>query len=301
MMPRGRVGLRHIPRQAAAFAFPWWGYGGLMLILVSWILAWNRFSWFTALQAYTFTPLWMGYILVINGLIRRRRGRSLLSARPLRFFLLFPLSAMFWWYFEYLNRFVQNWYYVGIDDFSAVGYVVHATICFSTVLPAVLSTQRLLVELLDVPLLPCPGTGEGAAMPGFGGRITGVLLLLLSGVGLAFIGIWPDYLFALLWISPLLIITGLQLVRGQENLLATLVLRGDWREKLVPPLAAALVCGFFWEMWNWKSLAQWHYSIPHVDRFHLFAMPILGYAGYLPFGLECYVIGTLIYPDLETA
>jgi hypothetical protein len=28
-----------------------------------------------------------------------------------------------------------------------------------------------------------------------------------------------------------------------------------------------------------------------VDRFHLFEMPLLGYAGYLPFGWLCALIG----------
>jgi len=50
---------------------------------------------------------------------------------------------------------------------------------------------------------------------------------------------------------------------------------------------AALVCGFFWEMWNYYSLAKWVYSIPYVHRFQLFEMPVLGYLGYLPFGLLC--------------
>ncbi len=57
---------------------------------------------------------------------------------------------------------------------------------------------------------------------------------------------------------------------------------------------AALICGFFWELWNWQSLAHWQYSIPYVDRFHIFAMPILGYAGYLPFGLECMLVANLV-------
>jgi hypothetical protein len=42
-------------------------------------------------------------------------------------------------------------------------------------------------------------------------------------------------------------------------------------------------------MWNVNSAAKWVYSIPFVDRFHLFEMPLLGYAGYVPFGLECVV------------
>jgi len=38
----------------------------------------------------------------------------------------------------------------------------------------------------------------------------------------------------------------------------------------------------------------WIYSIPYIDRFHLFEMPILGYSGYLPFGLECAVVSELL-------
>jgi hypothetical protein len=36
-----------------------------------------------------------------------------------------------------------------------------------------------------------------------------------------------------------------------------------------------------------------------VDRYHLFAMPLLGYGGYLPFGLECLVVGCMVVgPEL---
>ena len=63
--------------------------------------------------------------------------------------------------------------------------------------------------------------------------------------------------------------------------------RGDWR--LVAAFAVgALVCGFFWEMWNYWAYPKWHYSIPFVQIIHIFEMPLLGYTGYLPFGLEVY-------------
>lgn len=38
------------------------------------------------------------------------------------------------------------------------------------------------------------------------------------------------------------------------------------------------------------SLARWQYTNPYVDVLHLFEMPLLGYAGYLPFCLECAVV-----------
>ena len=34
--------------------------------------------------------------------------------------------------------------------------------------------------------------------------------------------------------------------------------------------------------------AFWVYSIPYVNVHHLFEMPLLGYLGYLPFGVYCY-------------
>ena len=40
-------------------------------------------------------------------------------------------------------------------------------------------------------------------------------------------------------------------------------------------------------MWNYYSMAKWMYSIPYVQRFALFEMPVLGYMGYLPFGVLC--------------
>jgi len=43
-------------------------------------------------------------------------------------------------------------------------------------------------------------------------------------------------------------------------------------------------------MRNGHILTKRIYSIPYVDRFHLFEMPMLGYVGYLPFSVECALI-----------
>jgi hypothetical protein len=47
-------------------------------------------------------------------------------------------------------------------------------------------------------------------------------------------------------------------------------------------------------MWNAHSLAKWEYNIPFVHAFEVFEMPVLGYAGYLPFGLVCVVISQIV-------
>lgn len=270
------------------YHFPWWAMAGLILMVVSWILAWNRFSWFVSLQPHTFIPLWLGYILIINGLTFLRSGRCLLTERTLYFLSLFPVSSLFWWFFEYLNRFVQNWYYVGVEGMNGIEYVLHASLAFSTVLPAVLSTEKLFSTFpqLTGPLkssyiIRC----ETLRPPIF-------IIVLFSGAGLAGIGIWPDYLFPALWLSPLVLVVTVQKLSGISTFIDSIGV-GDWRPVWLPALAA-LFCGFFWEMWNVNSYAHWVYSIPFVDTAHVFEMPILGFLGYLPFGLECMGVATLV-------
>jgi hypothetical protein len=284
--------LRVLRRQAAGkprapgrrHPFPGWGRAGLIALAVFWILAWTRFAWFAPLQAFTFAPLWLAFIVTVSAVTQWRTGRCTLARRPGFFALLFPVSAGFWWFFEYLNRFVQNWVYENVEGLSALDYVVFATFPFATVLPAVLSVYEL---LRSFPRLTA-GLNDWVAVRPQRPRALAWTGLAVAGLGLAGIGVWPNALFPLLWVSPLLVIVCLQTLRGRRTVFASLG-RGDWR---VPALWAlsALVCGFFWELWNYHSLARWVYRIPFVDRFHLFEMPILGYAGYLPFGLQCAVV-----------
>jgi hypothetical protein len=268
--------------------FPWWGYAGIVLTVISWVLAWTRFHWFAPLQAYTFFPLWLGFIVTVNSLAYARTGGCLLMSHPRFFLFLFPLSSLFWWFFEYLNRFVQNWHYLGVEHFSTAEYIFHASLCFSTVLPAVLSVREFLASL---PQLTGP-LHNWRPVTLYQPVLSGWLLLALAVPSLAGISIYPDILFPMLWVAPFLIITGVQAITREKTVFHGLA-GGDWRRIWLPALAA-LTCGFFWEMWNFYSLAHWQYSVPYVDRFHIFAMPILGYGGYLPFGLECMAVAMML-------
>ncbi len=279
---------RPVPVRRTVHAFPLWGWASLLLLGVSWWLAWKRFPWFAPWQSYTFTPIWLGYILVINALAFRRSARCMLGDRPGYFLALFPLSAAFWWFFEYLNRFVDNWHYVGAGELGPWQYFWQATLPFSTVLPAVLGTREYLAGF---PRLSA-GLADAWRLEVRAPKLLAALVLALAAAGLVLIGVWPNYLFSLLWISPLLVITALQALFGQPTIFAPAV-RGDWRP-LWQAALAALVCGFFWELWNYGSLTHWEYAVPWVHRFEVFHMPLLGYLGYLPFGLECLAVATLI-------
>ena len=279
--------IRRMPRLAPG-RMPWWGWAGVALGVLAWVLAWTRFPWFAPFQPHTFTPLWFAYVLVVNALTFRRIGRCPLTHWTWEYLLLFPLSAAFWWFFEYLNRFVQNWHYVGIENRDGVQYFLMATLPFSTVLPAVLGTYDLFASVFGRPSRPArafqAGTRRAYAIAG--------TVLAVAGIGLACIGVLPDYLFPLLWISPLLVFVSVEVLAGRhESFFDTPY--ATWHGACLLA-ASALVCGFFWEMWNSHSLVKWIYTIPFISVFKVFEMPLVGYGGYFPFGLECAVVARLI-------
>jgi hypothetical protein len=275
----------HPPRvRSAAFSlrrFPWWGWVALGWTLLWWWLAWTRQPWCAWAQRYTFTPLWLGFIVTVNALACGRGGTCLMRRAPGKWMALFSASAAFWWVFEWLNRFVHNWHYLGAADIGALEYAVHASVCFSTVLPAVAGVREWLGMMT-----PLQGwLRQGPAWPWLCRPGVGAAMMATGTAGLALTGAQPLYFFPTLWAAPLLIGVGWSVLGRTQGWWGE-VATGDWREAGSWALSA-LVCGFFWELWNLHSLAKWVYAVPFVQRWQIFEMPLLGYTGYLPFGLEC--------------
>jgi hypothetical protein len=94
------------------------------------------------------------------------------------------------------------------------------------------------------------------------------------------------------WLSVLFIIEPLNAWLGHRTLLVDTE-RGDWRP-IVALWVGCLVCGFFWELWNYWSYPKWIYEVPFVGVLHIFEMPLLGYGGYLPFALELFALYHLL-------
>lgn len=269
--------------------FPRHGWAGVALIAAAWPAAWIRPDWLGPVNDHTFFPLWLGYILAVDGLVRRRAGASPLAHRR-RWLAWFPASAAAWWYFEFLNGFVQNWVYLGVEDFSTLRYVLGTTLAFTTVIPAVLTTASLLATF--------PWFRERFTRPAGGAAPSSPKLwwaaVAAGAAGLALMPWLPIPLFALIWIAPLAVVAGLLELAGYDTGLGHLR-RGDWGP-VVTMGVAALVCGAFWELWNIHAMPKWTYQIPWVNRFHLFEMPLVGYLGYLPFGTACWTFWLLLSP-----
>lgn len=271
-------------RAVAHARWPWWGSLGAALVAAGWVVAWREGLVAPEWRGHSFIVLWVGYIVVVNAMTYRRSGRSPLTHDTARLLALFPASAVFWWLFEYLNQFSGNWRYAGIEAGNAWQYLLQASLPFATVLPAVASTTAWLATYPRLDALRLPPVHAASPLAW--------LALALGGLALVGLPIWPERLFLMLWLAPLLVFAALQYLLLGETLFAPLA-RGDWRAVLQPAIAA-LMCGCFWELWNYGSLAKWQYSVPYVERFHLFEMPLLGYAGYLPFGVECALVTQLV-------
>jgi hypothetical protein len=262
------------------------GWIGLAMVAVFWPLNWMLPGRRTA---YLFFPLWLGYILVVDAVVLLRVGTSIWTRSRRNFALLFAASAPAWWIFEIINRRTANWEYLGAQSFTDVQYYILCTISFSTVMPAVFETAELarsfrwMARCAAGPRLPSARWLE--------------LALLLTGLAaLALTLAWPRYFYPLVWVSLVLILDPLNAWLGHPHLQEPLR-RGDWRH-VVSLSLGAIICGFFWEMWNFYSFPKWRYHTPHVEYLRLFEMPLLGYGGYVPFALELWALKNLLCPRL---
>ncbi len=266
--------------------FPICGWIGVGLMLASWGIAWSRLEVFAPLQSHTFFPLWLGYIFLANAAAEARSGYSSLRAYGWSYVLLFPASAMFWWTFEYLNRFVQNWSYQASLTLSETEYFLWATLSFSTVLPAVLATK----EWIQSFFVDNEFTST-SAIQSYCGSITHAVMVVCASLLLLCLGIFPNALFPAVWVAPLLLIYSFDslLIKNGFCFKAS----QDQGIELLVWAVAALFSGVFWEMWNFWSFPKWIYHVPYVNAFYVFEMPVLGFAGYLPFGIFCGAIISL--------
>jgi hypothetical protein len=267
---------------------PLWGTPAIVWTLAWWILAWTRWPWFEAAQRYTFFPLWLGFVVTVNALTQRHTGSCLMLRAPGRWLALFGASAACWWVFEWLNRFVHNWHYLNVEDVGPLAYGLHATLSFATVLPALAAVA----EWLHAHRRWRRWTQHGPRWPWIAHAQTPIFLAASGAAALLGAGAVPDWFYSALWLGPVALLLALSGPGGGSQLLSEMA-TGDWR-RVGTWMVAALICGFFWELWNWRSLAKWIYTVPGVERWHLFEMPALGYAGYLPFGLECLLIAEWI-------
>jgi len=262
--------------------WPAYGSFGLGLVIIFWILNWYlpgiRTHW-------GFFPLWLGYCLTVDALVFIRKGHSLLTRSPETYVALFFISAPAWWLFELINWRMQNWFYIGEEHFSDLEYFFLSSLSFSTVMPAVFGTAEL------------AGTFKWIGKMKYGFKLpvtqpTSAILFAAGWIMLALMLVWPLYFFPFVWMSVYCILEPINVRLGNRSLLQD-VAGGEWRP-VIALWSGCLICGLFWEMWNYYSYPKWIYRVPFVDFLHIFEMPIPGYLGYIPFSMELFALYHLV-------
>ncbi|MDD4650290.1 MAG: hypothetical protein PHO79_09810 [Desulfoplanes sp.] len=255
--------------------YPGYGWIGLGMVGLCWVLNWTMEGLRTHIL---FFPLWVGYSLAVDGLVVYRKGTSLLARGKERYVLLFVLSAPSWWFFELINLRTQNWIYLGEGGLPYVGYAFFATLSFCTVMPAVFGTAELMGTFRWVGLT----AGKEVQQKPSHALLRGVFVA--GWIMFALILVFPRYAYPLVWGAAYCVLDPVNVWRGGRSLLEDAV-SGHWKSYLCLG-AGCLVCGFFWEMWNYYSVPKWIYDVPFVGFWHIFEMPLLGYLGYIPFSWE---------------
>ena len=226
---------------------------------------------------------WWPSILILDSLVYRIRGNSLLMNRRGEFVVLALWSVVIWTGFEAFNLVLHNWYYVNVIPLRSIRWLGYA-IAYATVLPGLFETAELLESL---------GLFQGARVkPVIVGR-SAALGMFCSGVACTgAVLLFPVYCYPLIWGAFILLLEPINHQWGAKSLLR------DWEQgtmrKLCLLLSAGLVCGMLWEFWNFWAATKWVYTVPLFEELKLFEMPLLGFLGFPPFTVECYCLYNFI-------
>ena len=264
--------------------FPLYGYLGVLIIVVAEALLFSG----NQIVGRWFTPIvWTGYILFIDGLVYAVRSRSLLMTDRLELLVIVVVSIGAWWLCEFYNapRFWKSdlelwWHYHNLEPnlmLRRAGY----DWAFATIFPLLFITA----ELFTVTIFQRSNAGA---------RIRFSKPLLIGFIALGVVGVvWPllfpsAWLAPVIWLSFIFLVDPINALRGWPSIAGDLA-RGDWR-RLWSLLAAGLWCGFLWEFFNYWAISKWTYTVPYLGNVKIFEMPVLGFLGFPPFAVECWVI-----------
>jgi hypothetical protein len=236
------------------------------------------------MKTWFFCCSWWSFILVMDSLNFRRRKTSPLSDSGKNFLFSAFISVLVWLVFELFNLRVKNWTYHDLPPNILerwVGYFV----AYASVIPAMKEISLFAQSFLSkkrLALFRIRGTPVLLKSWFFSGIILIILVL-----------IWPRLFFPFVWLCFIFLLEPLNFWLNNMTLLRDLEKR-DWT-LFWSWLLAGLAAGFLWEFWNFWAGSHWEYSIPYLNFWRVFQMPVFGYTGFLPFALEVFVLYQLLF------
>src|SRR5262249_34749828 len=138
--------------------------------------------------------LWWSYIFVVDFVVFKLRGNSLLRDRPKEFLFLTIWSVPVWMLFEAVNLRIHNWYYV-MAPWTFFSGLFFLGLAFGTVLPGIFESMEVFVGVIER-VVP----GGRIAGPGFKLSQTNLRLQWTLGVVmLVLLLMFPEIGFGLAW------------------------------------------------------------------------------------------------------
>jgi hypothetical protein len=225
---------------------------------------------------YFYITSWWSYIIFLDTVLSLKHKQFIVLNRYLPFLII--ISSGYWCIFELINIRLQNWFYINLPQEMSYRYFGYL-LGFGTVLPAIYLTQDAIRNVLGkirVQSIHIPHYSVYALIAG------GTTLVLSIAI--------PEYCFALAWVFPFLLCDGINYLHGRDSFAGSL--QEGRADLLLSAILSGLICGFFWESWNYWSLTKWVYSVPYFEHGKIFEMPLAGYVGFLIFSL-----GTIAFKD----
>jgi hypothetical protein len=228
---------------------------------------------------YFYSFAWWSYILAADAFVYWLQGRSLIISETRTFLHMIPLSIFVWCIFEGFNLRLANWHYINLPPELWMRWIGYA-LAYGTVLPGLCETMHLLEAVGSFravswrKLYPSPFFLWTS--------------LAMGGIALLAVLLFPRYCFPLIWIGFALLIEPVLYLRSNGSLLHDIE-KGE-PARLLTLLAAGIVCGLLWELWNFWAQAKWIYTVPFFEELKLFEMPVLGFLGFPPFAVSAYAM-----------
>lgn len=240
------------------------------------------------------TPFcWFGFMFFMDGVLQMQGGSPIRKRRH-HFALLGLASIAIWCVFDAINFYsIKAWDYIGMPP-DPVGRFIGYFIAFATIVPGMLLCGQMLMNLR---LFDWARFRPWPRMP------PGVLVIsFLAGLAML---IWPlvhpnPITNLTLWTSLVFLLDPISYKLGRPSMWRDW--QNGWYGRTLACFAGGLLCGFLWEFWNYWALSKWIYNLPFLgslEHVRYFEMPLPGLIGFLPFGIECWVMWQLIRIPLD--
>ncbi len=239
--------------------------------------------------------VWTGLLLFLDGALASMRGGSPARRRPHHFWLCCIASILIWCIFDLINFWVFTsrqggrpaWFYIGVPPQfrdRLWGYIL----AFGAIVPGMLMIGQVYMNL---------GWFDWARTRPQ--RMPAWIKIFVFAIGVAMLA-WPlatrdPVSNFTLWTSLVFLLDPINLALGRPSMLRDW--EKGWYGRTLAACAGGLSCGFLWEFWNYWALAKWIYDLPFLGstlKYHYFEMPVVGLLGFIPFGMECWVMWQVI-------